>query len=134
MSDRAVSMCPDRGRLRSDGCQTAQSGGRSGLAQHERSLVSDLDVVAVIEAKPGSEGAVKAALQDLVTATRAEEGCISYDLKVAADKPTTFLTIEKWRSQADLDGHMKSAHIATAFEVAGEHMAGQPGIYPLADV
>lgn len=95
--------------------------------------VSDLDVIAVIEAKPGSESEVKAALQDLVTATRAEEGCISYDLKVAADKPTTFVTVEKWRSQADLDAHMQSAHIAKAFEVAGEHMAGAPAIYPLAD-
>lgn len=96
--------------------------------------VSDLDVIAVIEAKPGSEDAVKAALLDLVTATRAEEGCISYDLKVAADKPTTFITVEKWRSQADLEEHMKSTHIAKAFEVAGEQMAGAPAIYPLADV
>ena len=95
--------------------------------------MSDLDVVAVIEAKPGSEGEVKAALQELASATRDEDGCISYDLKVAADKPTTFLTVEKWRSAEDLDSHMNSAHIAKAFEVAGPHLAAAPAIYPLAD-
>ncbi|MEO8850705.1 MAG: putative quinol monooxygenase [Allobranchiibius sp.] len=95
--------------------------------------MSDLDVIAVIEAKSGSEGEVKAALQELATATRAEEGCISYELKVAADKPTTFITVEKWRSAQDLDGHMNSAHIAKAFDVAGPHLAAAPGIYPLAD-
>ncbi len=96
--------------------------------------MSDLDVIAVIEAKSGSEDEVKAALQELATATREEKGCISYELKVAADKPTTFVTVEKWRSAEDLDGHMNSAHIAKAFEVAGPHLASAPGIYPLTDV
>ncbi|MBO1767093.1 MULTISPECIES: putative quinol monooxygenase [Allobranchiibius] len=95
--------------------------------------MSDLDVVAVIEAKPGNEAEVKAALEELVTATRTEEGCVSYELRVAADAPTTFITIEKWRSRDDLDQHMKSEHIAKAFSVAGPLMAGQPAIYPLAD-
>lgn len=95
--------------------------------------MSDLDVVAVIQAKPGSESQVHQALQDLVAPTRAEEGCLSYDLKVAVGQPTVFVTIEKWRSQDDLDEHMKSAHIARTFEVAGDHLAAAPGIYPLAD-
>lgn len=95
--------------------------------------MSDLDVVAVIEAKPGNEAEVKAALEDLVTATRTEEGCVSYELRVAADAPTTFVTIEKWRSRDDLDQHMKSEHISKAFSIAGPLLVAQPGIYPLAD-
>lgn len=105
------------------------------LAPHPREgvPVSDLDVIAVIEAKPGTEDEVNAAMQELAIATRAEEGCISYELKVATDKPTTFITVEKWRSQEDLDGHLNSAHIAKTLEVAGPHLASQPAIYPLAD-
>lgn len=94
----------------------------------------DLEVVAVIQAKPGSEAVVQRALQDLVEPTRAEDGCISYELKVAATDPTTFVTVEKWRSQDDLDQHMQSAHIAKTFQVAGEHLASAPGIYPLAEL
>lgn len=95
--------------------------------------MSDVDVVAVIQAKPGSEAQVRRALEDLVPPTRAEEGCISYDLKVAIGQPGVFVTVEKWRSQDDLDQHMKSAHIARTFEVAGDHLAAAPGIYPLAE-
>lgn len=87
----------------------------------------------MIEAKPGNEAEVKAALEELVTATRTEEGCISYELRVAADAPHVFVTIEKWRSHDDLDQHMKSEHITKAFSIAGPLLAGQPSIYPLAD-
>lgn len=96
--------------------------------------MADLDVVAVITAKAGSEAVVRQALEELVAPTRDEEGCISYDLKSVAGQPTVFVTVEKWRSQDDLDQHMQSPHIARTFEVAGEHLAGGPGIYPLADL
>lgn len=50
-----------------------------------------VNVVAVITAKPGSEDAVRAALEALVAPTRAEAGCLSYDLSesVAAPAPSS---------------------------------------------
>ncbi|RFA12733.1 antibiotic biosynthesis monooxygenase [Subtercola boreus] len=91
----------------------------------------DLNVVAILKAKPGSEQIVGDALRGLVEPTRAEEGCLSYELFVSAASPTTFITIEKWRSQNDLDGHMKTPHIAEALGTAGEHLAEAPDINPL---
>jgi quinol monooxygenase YgiN len=91
----------------------------------------DLNVVAILEAKPGSETEVEAALQALVPPTRSEPGCISYDLYVSKSTPGTFVTIERWRTQEDLDGHLETPHIREALSVASDHLAGDPRIHPL---
>jgi quinol monooxygenase YgiN len=96
--------------------------------------VPDLDVVAVLKAKPGSEQIVRDALHALVEPTRNEEGCVSYDLFISLADPSTFITVEKWHSQADLDAHMGTPHIAQALTVAGEHFDGAPGVHPLGPV
>lgn len=94
----------------------------------------DLAVVALISAKPGSEDAVRAALTTLVPPTRQEEGCTSYALYESATAPGTFVTVESWRGQSDLDAHMASPHIAAAFAAAGEHLAAAPAIHALTPV
>ena len=91
----------------------------------------NLDVVAVISAKPGSEAIVEAALKALVGASRHDSGCISYDLFASDSTPGTFVTIEKWQSQEDLDAHMASPHIAEVITTAGEHFDGFPAIHTL---
>ncbi len=93
--------------------------------------MTDLQVVAVIAAKRGAEKEVAAALHTLVEPTRAEEGCIAYELYESVATPGTFVTIETWRGQADLDAHLKTPHIAAAFAAAGEHLARPPEIHPL---
>lgn len=94
--------------------------------------MSDLNVVAVLKAKPGSEQVLGRALAALVEPTRAEEGCTSYELFVSTADPTTFITIETWRSQDDLDAHMQTPHIADALAAAGDAFDGPPAIHPLA--
>ena len=94
----------------------------------------DLAVVALIPAKPGSEGIVREALDKLVAPTRAEEGCRSYDLYESATTPGTFVTVEAWAAQSDLDAHMASAHIAEVFATAGDHLAAAPAIHVLTPV
>ena len=93
--------------------------------------MTDLDVVAVLVAKPGSEHVVYGALAGLVEPTLAEEGCLSYQLFTSTVDPATFVTIEKWRSQTDLDQHMQTQHIQDALSVAGDHFAVAPSIHPL---
>lgn len=90
-----------------------------------------LPVVAVITAKPGSEDIVREALTELVPPTREEEGCISYSLYQSSDDATVFVTVESWREAADLEGHMKSAHIAATFAKAGDGLANPPVIHSL---
>jgi quinol monooxygenase YgiN len=59
---------------------------------------------------------------------------VSYALYNSAADPTVFITVEKWASQADLDGHMASPHIAAALTTASEHLAVAPAIHPLVPV
>ncbi|HEY5335383.1 MAG TPA: putative quinol monooxygenase [Mycobacteriales bacterium] len=96
--------------------------------------MADLQVVAVLVSKPGSENVVRGALSDLVAPTRLEEGNVSYELFESGATPGTFVTVETWRDQAAMDGHMQTAHIAQAFTVAGEHLAAAPAIHPLVRV
>jgi quinol monooxygenase YgiN len=96
--------------------------------------MTDLHVVGILKAKEGSEDFVRSALGALVAPTREEEGCISYDLYSSNAEPGTFITIELWRSQPDLDGHMNTAHVQEALSAAGDHLAEAPGIHPLSVV
>ncbi len=91
----------------------------------------NLDVVAVIAAKPGSEAIVEGALRALVGPSRSDHGCISYDLFASESTPGTFVTVERWQSQEDLDAHMASSHLAEAITVAGDHFDGFPAIHTL---
>ena len=91
----------------------------------------NLDVVAVITAKPGSEQIVEAALKALVGPSRKDHGCISYELFASASVPATFVTIERWQSQEDIDAHMASPHMADAITAAGDHFDGFPAIHTL---
>lgn len=90
-----------------------------------------IHVVAVITAKPGSEDAVREAMQALVGPTRAEDGNLAYDLSESAAAPGTFITVEEWRDAADLDTHMQTEHIQSALAVLGSELAAPPAIHPL---
>ena len=96
--------------------------------------MADLQVVAVLVAKPGSEDLVGEALRALVEPTRSEAGCTSYQLYVSEADKATFITIETWKSRDDLDAHMQTPHIQQALSVAGDHLAQAPAIHPLSPV
>ncbi len=96
--------------------------------------MTDLHCVATIPANPGSVDAIRTVLQTLVTATRAEEGCLAYDLFESAAAPGTFVAVERWRSQDDLDAHLRSPHVAAAFAAADGHLAGEVAVHPLVPV
>ena len=71
-----------------------------------------LHVVAHIEALPGFEAEVLSVLNSYIAPTRAENGCVRYDLFQDLGDPKKFTFIEEWESKADLDAHAQSAHIA----------------------
>jgi quinol monooxygenase YgiN len=96
--------------------------------------MADLQVVGVLTAKPGSEKLVGEALSALVEPTRAEAGCTSYELFVSVVDEATFITVETWSSQDDLDAHMQTPHVQQVQSVAGDHLAQAPAIHPLSPV
>lgn len=90
--------------------------------------------MATIPARADAVDEVRAALRELVAATQAEEGCHAYDLYESGAAAGTFVTLERWRSQADLDAHLGSEHVAAAFAAAGPLLAGEVAIHPLTPV
>jgi len=94
-------------------------------APDEASSMTDetITVVALLVAKPGQEERVAKELQALLAPTRAEKGCIHYDMHRALDDPTRFLFYENWQSEADLQAHLASPHIEAWFELSKELLA-----------
>ena len=68
-------------------------------------------VVATFKAKAGMEEAAREAIQALVAPTRAEAGCINYDLHQSPEDPSVFMLYENWVSQKDLDEHLEMPYL-----------------------
>ena len=95
---------------------------------------NDLHVVATIPAAPGSEDVVRDALTTLASATLGHDGCLHYELFESGSAPGTFVTVEAWRDQADLDAHLATADIAAAMSAVEGHLGGEIAIHPLSRV
>ena len=72
--------------------------------------MSSIQIVALVTVKPEYTEALAAQFKDLVKASRAEEGNISYDLHQETGKPNRFVFVENWKSQAAIDAHNASEH------------------------
>ncbi len=95
-------------------------------------MTEPLRVVATIPVTAESVDMVRAGLADLAaTSLREEEGCLAYEAFESKSTPGTFVTIESWRSEDDLNAHMGAAHVAAAFETLGPALAGEIGIHML---
>ncbi len=63
-----------------------------------------------IEAVTGREDELAVLLTSLVEPTRAEPGCLGYDLNSSKEHPGIFLFYEKFAGQSALDEHVNSNH------------------------
>jgi quinol monooxygenase YgiN len=68
-------------------------------------------VVAHFKPKPGKLDEARQVLLGFCAPTRAEKGCVFYDLHENPADPEDLTFIEEWESEADLDRHGESAHI-----------------------
>ncbi len=73
--------------------------------------MAKLTIVANIKANPDQIELVKAELIKLIDITRAEEGCINYDLHQDNDNPAHFLFYENWESRELWQTHMNNQHL-----------------------
>ncbi len=85
-------------------------------------------VVARIRAKSGMEGKLKQELLSLLGPTRAEAGCINYDLHQSVEDRSLFMFYENWVSKKDLDEHLAMPHMQSHLKRANEILAGSPEI------
>lgn len=66
-------------------------------------------VIARAVAKPGNEESLRKVLNEMLSPTRAEDGCGFYRL-FEAREPGLFYLYELWRDEAALNAHAGSAH------------------------
>jgi len=72
---------------------------------------NQLTIVAKILAKDEKRDLVKSELLKLIPITRAEAGCINYDLHQDNKNPNLFLFHENWESRELWQQHMNNAHL-----------------------
>ncbi|WP_440880997.1 putative quinol monooxygenase [Tenacibaculum sp. C7A-26P2] len=70
-----------------------------------------LTIVAKILAKPEKRELVKNELLKLIDITRAEKGCINYDLHQDNEDENLFLFYENWESKELWKKHMENTHL-----------------------
>ena len=81
-------------------------------------------LIVTLQARPGKEAELRAALTGLLAPTQKEEGCINYDLHVAPDDPSKFFFYENWTTKAHLDKHAETSHIQNLVARMDELCAG----------
>jgi quinol monooxygenase YgiN len=85
-------------------------------------------VVAHLTSKQDKTEDTCAALLALIEPTRAEDGCIVYELMQNDAEPSDFTFVEEWASDAALDAHLQSEHIRILQSQADELFAAPPDI------
>lgn len=82
-----------------------------------------LVVVAVFRARPGSEAELRTRLTAMLPPSRAEKGCVRYDLHQVEGDPALFFFDEIWLSPADHATHLRTPHVEQLLEGAMELLA-----------
>ena len=80
-------------------------------------------VIARIKAKPDKIARVKEELAKLLAPTRAEDGCINFDMHQANSDAALFLFHETWTSEASLKRHFETPHIKHWLTLTDELLA-----------
>jgi quinol monooxygenase YgiN len=71
---------------------------------------SAVTLVVLLRAKEGQEPLLEAELRALISPTRREEGCLTYDLHRALEIPGAFLLHEVWATREHHRLHTKTPH------------------------
>jgi quinol monooxygenase YgiN len=85
-------------------------------------------VLARVIALPDKIEEVKAIAIALLEPTRAESGCIYYDLLQGCEDPTDFTFVEEWKGIEALNAHLQSEHVRQALEQINGLVAAGPDI------
>lgn len=70
-----------------------------------------LSIVANIKVQSDKIEFIKAELEKLISTTRAEKGCLQYDLHQDNQNPAHFLFYENWESRELWQTHMNNQHL-----------------------
>jgi quinol monooxygenase YgiN len=89
-----------------------------------------------LAAHPGRGGEVATAIAGTgaVGLTRAEPGCLGYEVSQDSDAPDRFVAYERWQNLAALRAHLGTAHFVAVGAAVGGLLAGAPTVRVLTPV
>ncbi len=71
-----------------------------------------LIIAGTVRAPPENMAALRPHMDAMLTASRAEDGCIAYSYAVDVQDPGLIRVFEAWRDQAAIDAHFQAPHMA----------------------
>jgi quinol monooxygenase YgiN len=83
-------------------------------------------VVLRLVARPDTVETLKPVLLELAEQSRKETDCLSYYVLHNTADPCEFTLVEEWTSEAALDAHLKTPHVANAFARGGPLLGSAP--------
>jgi quinol monooxygenase YgiN len=86
-----------------------------------------LVLTAFVEVEARDRETIQAALRELVSSTRAEDGCEEYGCYEDTQSPGRYVFVERWRDKSALDRHLATPHMTAWMEVAGPKMRSARG-------
>lgn len=87
-------------------------------------------LIARLKVKEDSIEAAKSAALAIVEPSRAEAGCISYDVHQSVEDPTVFAWYETWTDKAAIDEHFEYDYVKNFFAIVNE-LAAEPPVITL---
>jgi len=69
-------------------------------------------IMGTVRLPEGGLDSARTAMETMVTASRAEDGCFTYAYGQDVLDPTLIHVVERWRDRAALKAHAASAHMA----------------------
>jgi len=70
-------------------------------------------IAGTVRVPPENLDAFRPHMDAMLTASRAEDGCLTYSYAVDVQDPGLIRVFEAWRDQAAIDAHLKAPHMAT---------------------
>jgi quinol monooxygenase YgiN len=92
--------------------------------------MSDEKIVLVARLKVRADAveAAKRLALGIVADSRAEDGCLNYDVHQAVDDPTVFIWHETWKDRAALENHFELPYFKEFYDAAGKLAAEEPQV------
>ena len=87
-----------------------RSSARRSSPQNEKLPKDAVTLTVVLRPREGQEPLLEAELRALLSPTRKEDGCLTYDLHRASDPPGAFLLHEVWESRDHHRVHTQTPH------------------------
>jgi quinol monooxygenase YgiN len=106
---------------------------RSRIAATEQtaSKTTEIVVLATAKAKPGKETDLEEALREAAAPTKAQHGCLQFELYRSAEDPAVMMAFERWSSNEDHERHLQGDHIKTLMTRFDRILGAPPVIVPM---